>query len=197
MADIVNYIFNKFLEGKKSLFKFYYLNSFSINNASNDEEDLANQTFTRRSTSISCHGIVTKDNEMFYEMTQDFCDEKLLTHIQKTFETASKIGFLKLYETGWMKDQYNEYFFMLSDIGLIYFDDMSSLNCKGFFPILGANVTEILQDFNKNQNYVMKITYPKVSFNVKLAGYSIIQIKEWIHAIQKVQTNIYSQVQKR
>ena len=52
--------------------------------------------------------------EMLYSSEKSL---KLVSHLKDTFAEARKVGFLKMYENGWIRDKYTEYIFILTNIG--------------------------------------------------------------------------------
>ena len=94
---------------------------------------------------------------------------------------------MKRLKIGWFKDQYKEYFFILTNVGLVYFHKMTSIQPRGFIPILGATVSKVSKDNFREQGFVFSIKFPGLDIDVKLAGNSNIDAEEWVDSIKKAQ----------
>lgn len=108
---------------------------------------------------------------------------KLISHLTETFANSKKVGFLKLYENGWINDHYQEYIFVLTNSGLVYFDNTGVFNCKGFIPILGARISGNLVDKRLDHRFVVLISFDRARVFYKIAGHSYLDIEEWSNAI--------------
>ena len=64
--------------------------------------------------------------------------------ITTNFENAWKIGYLEKYHKGLFGYKFNEKFVVLTDIGLLYFDDQELIHPKIIIPIFGSDFKRVI-----------------------------------------------------
>lgn len=121
------------------------------------------------------------------EVKLDKGEKKLYAHLSDTYRNAHRAGYLKKLKKGWFIDEFKEYFFLLTNIGLIYFSKVTDMTPKGFFPILGANISKPYRDKDINDGYVFNISFSEINMNIKIVAASKILADEWVTSIRKVQ----------
>lgn len=73
--------------------------------------------------------------------------------LQETIRNSKKSGFMRLHKKGFFgQNSFTEFFFILSDIGLVYFKKYGDKHAHGFVPILGGTTkqyprTQFSKDF--------------------------------------------------
>lgn len=164
--DLVLYLAFKFREHNQehpnhmlAMFKACYLKSFSILTGKKVEE----------------------------EVKLDKNQKNLLPHLQDTYRNAFRSGFLKKLKKGWFIDEFKEYFFILTNVGIIYFKQMTEIEPRGFIPVLGATISKPYKDKNVNDGVVFDICFSEIQMRIKIAARSSIDAEEWFDAIKKVQ----------
>jgi len=107
-------------------------------------------------------------------------------HLQEAIRNARKSGFMRKYHKGNMlkKDTYEEYFFILTEVGLIYFRKYEDIKSAGFMPILGGSVYPLGKD-KIGKDYTLCV---KTAQGEKvLQCYSQLEMEDWVKAISEVQ----------
>ena len=126
------------------------------------------------------------------EVKLDKNQANLLPHLQDTYRNAFRSGFLKKLNKSWFVNEFKEYFFILTNVGIIYFRKMTEIVPYGFIPILGATISKPYKNNYVNGNVVFDISFKEIEMRVKLVATSNIAAEEWYDAIKKVQNSATS-----
>lgn len=106
-------------------------------------------------------------------------------YLQDAIRNAKKSGFMKKLHKGIFNMTFcPEYFFILTDIGMIYFRKYGELKTAGFLPVLGAAVkpspkSECGKDF--------AFSIKSSSGEKVLQCYSELEMQDWLKCIRQVQ----------
>ncbi|KAL4512495.1 hypothetical protein ABPG72_020332 [Tetrahymena utriculariae] len=116
-------------------------------------------------------------------------DEKtLLNRFQASFKSAQMVGFLEICKHNWIKDFFSEpwkeYFFVLSNIGLVSFAKPGDSKPLLFIPINDALV--IKDPAGQEKKFCIKIFYQNSNQHYILACQSKADQDKWLDSIRKV-----------
>ena len=64
--------------------------------------------------------------------------------IAPNFENAQKLGYIDKYNKGFFTSRFKEKFVVLTDIGLLYFDDPNDKKPEMLIPIFGSKFYKVL-----------------------------------------------------
>jgi len=105
--------------------------------------------------------------------------------LQSTYKYTHKSGELYLKDWGifnpWIK-----YFFVLTDVGLVYFKEAGNVKPLGFIPVLDYFVGN-KRDNASSDKFEFKIKFQYSDLAISLAAESELEKLEWVVAIRKVQ----------
>lgn len=134
---------------------------------------------------------ITRGKTVLQEINLNKSNKNLASHLQETFRNAQKYGFLKIKRVNWYGDKYKEKFFILTSIGLLYFNHLTDLEPRGFIPILGASIGKISKDTKglsgRGEENSFKIEFSGLGVEERLAANSKMDAEEWWEQIRKVQ----------
>jgi hypothetical protein len=82
---------------------------------------------------------IQKDKESYFV----FINKLNKMFIAPNFENAQKLGYLDKYYKGLFGGRFREKFLVLTDIGLLYFDDPTEKQPKSLIPIFGSDILEV------------------------------------------------------
>jgi hypothetical protein len=94
------------------------------------------QLFVRFSESFK----IMKNKESFFI----FINQLNKMFIAPNYENAQKLGYLDKYYKGLFGGGFREKFLVLTDIGLLYFDDPTEKQPKSLIPIFGSDIYEVI-----------------------------------------------------
>lgn len=110
---------------------------------------------------------------------------KMLPAYQETLRNAHKSGLMRMLGRRLFFETYTEYFFILTDLGLIYFKKLGQSTPKGFVPVHGATLK--LPKSNENSE-VFQIKIENYTFKLKCN--SVLECREWAKAIWDIQKGV-------
>lgn len=93
------------------------------------------QLFVRFSESFK----IKRNKESFFI----FINQLNKMFIAPNFENAQKLGYLEKYYKGIFGGGFREKFLVLTDIGLLYFDDPTEKQPRSLIPIFGSDIYEV------------------------------------------------------
>jgi hypothetical protein len=106
-------------------------------------------------------------------------------YLQETIRNSRKAGYMRLLKKGFFgRHHFSEYFFVLSDLGLIYFKKFGDKHAQGFLPLLGGSVkTYPKQAFDHDHVFGIKFAEEETI----LQGVSKTEVEEWLKLIRDMQ----------
>lgn len=106
--------------------------------------------------------------------------------MQEAIRNSKKSGFMRKVRKGvFGQVSTDEYFFVLSDIGLIYFRKYGDLKTAAFLPVLGGEVSKVPKStFGKDWIISIKTS----DMEKHLQCYSELEMEDWIKNIKNMQT---------
>jgi hypothetical protein len=154
-VDIILYMIQRMRKAKyEEIFKIIYLKNFKL----------------------------TKP-DLNYEIEINYKNKKKnkMPILQETFRNVQKSGYLKIKKRKLLKKNFQEYFFMLCNIGLVYFKNFGTGRSSGFIPFLGADVKPgRFDEYKKTSIFVIEY---KGGAKVVLMALSDVERDEWIKGI--------------
>lgn len=108
---------------------------------------------------------VKKFNKLRFKFTDQFnmgaktinvLKEKIF-HITPNLENAQKMGYLSKYNDTFFSNSFTEKYVVLTNIGLIYFDEASKPP-KGIFPIIGTKIKAVVCNTETEHYYCFQMT---------------------------------------
>lgn len=116
-------------------------------------------------------------------------DERtLLNRFQAAFKSAHMVGFMEIFKHNWIKDFFSEpwkeFFFVLSNIGLLSFAKPGDSKPQLFIPINEALV--IKDPSGQERKFCIKIFYQDSKQHYILASMSRADQDKWYESIRKV-----------
>jgi two-component sensor histidine kinase len=161
--DMVLYLKYRMKDLKQNIFTLTYLKSFQI----------------------------TRGRTVLQEINLNKSDQKLASYLQETLRNSHKYGFLKVKRVNWWGDKYKEKFFILTGIGLLYFNKLTDIEPRGFIPILGASIGKIIKDEKglvgaAEQNTFM-VSFGGLGVEERIASASRMDAEEWVEQIRNAQ----------
>jgi len=117
--------------------------------------------------------------------------------ITLNFDNAQKLGYLEKLSNGFFGKRFVEKFLVLTDIGLLYFDDPNEKQPKRIIPILGSDFKIVdCKDYKKNFCFEIKtLTQESFIFSGKTEEEARIWLKEFHNFKTKCKTklnNVYT-----
>lgn len=104
--------------------------------------------------------------------------------LQETIRNSKKAGFMRLHKKGLFGHSFTEYFFILSDLGLVYFKSYGDKKAAGFVPLLGgATKTYAKSVFGKDNVFAVRFANEEVV----LQAASKVEEAEWLKIIKDMQ----------
>lgn len=104
--------------------------------------------------------------------------------LQETIRNSKKAGFMRLYQRGFFSSSFNEYFFVLSDLGLVYFKKFGDKQAQGFVPILGGTVKKVpAAVYHKDHVFAVRFAEEETV----LQAVSKVEEEDWIKLIAALQ----------
>lgn len=104
--------------------------------------------------------------------------------LQETIRNSKKTGFMRMYKRGFFSSSFNEFYFILSDIGLIYFKKYGDKQAHGFIPILGGTVKRVPNTvYTKEHVFAVKFADEETV----LQAVSKVEEDDWIKQISSLQ----------
>ena len=130
--------------------------------------------------------VASKEKEPEVKVTSDTSD------IQEVVRNAKKSGFMRKMKKGGMfgKTTFNEYFFLLTDVGIIYFRKYGDLKSTAFLPILGGTVKPLPKNVLGKEHVIWLKTPETEKY---LQCYSELEMADWIKHIKSVQDSAIGQ----
>jgi PH domain/Unconventional myosin tail, actin- and lipid-binding len=104
--------------------------------------------------------------------------------LQETIRNSRKAGFMRLHKKGLFGHSFTEYFFILSDLGLIYFKNYGEKKASGFVPLLGGSIKTYAKSvFGKENIFAIRFANEEVV----LQAASKVEEEEWSKIIKEMQ----------
>eukprot|EP01016_Furgasonia_blochmanni_P005651 TRINITY_DN1220_c0_g1_i19.p1 TRINITY_DN1220_c0_g1~~TRINITY_DN1220_c0_g1_i19.p1 ORF type:complete len:516 (+),score=69.59 TRINITY_DN1220_c0_g1_i19:66-1613(+) len=108
--------------------------------------------------------------------------------LQESYKRAIYMGLLEIEISSVMSVKWQEYFFVLSNVGLLYFDEPEQTKPAGFIP-LGYSVDQNFQRTDKPYAFKIITGESKNDKGVILAAKSYADKQEWIKALKSTTAN--------
>lgn len=104
--------------------------------------------------------------------------------LQETIRNSKKSGYLRLHKKGLFGHSFTEYFFILSDLGLIYFKSYGDKKASGFIPLLGATLKTYPKSmFGKDHVFAFRFANEEIVVQAS----SKVEEEEWLKIIKDMQ----------
>lgn len=104
--------------------------------------------------------------------------------LQETIRNSKKTGFMRIYQHGFFSNSFSEYYFILSDLGLVSFKKYGDKHAHKFIPILGGTVKKVPSSvYNKEFVFAVKFADDETVFQAA----SKVEEEDWIKQISTLQ----------
>lgn len=104
--------------------------------------------------------------------------------LQETIRNSKKSGYLRLRTKALFGHNFNEYFFVLSDLGLVYFKSYGDKKALGFIPLLGGTVKSYPKaTFGKEHIFAIRFADEESV----LQAASTVEQEEWMKLVKDMQ----------
>lgn len=104
--------------------------------------------------------------------------------LKETIRNAKKSGYLKILKKGIFSTSFQEYFFVLCDLGLLYFRRYDDKRVSGFIPVLGASIKMYPKSTFGKQN-VFSVRF--LEEETILQAVSKVDLEEWSKILKETQ----------
>ena len=167
--DVIAYIAHIFKEKNIPLFKVVVTKNIEIRH----KRDKKN-----KEPVMSKDTPVLKENEKVNRLVDG-------PQFQDAIRNSVKSGFMKKQSKGlFNRSSYEEYFFLLSNIGMVYFKKYGDLKSTGYIPILGCVVKHIDKSIIRKDNIISINAY---NTEYILQCYSAVDMNDWLLRMKSVQ----------
>lgn len=130
-----------------------------------------------------------KDSKESSKKTKEPKDDgkkaKEIPFLQEAIRNARKSGFMKKLKKGlFNKTNFDEYFFLLTELGMVYFRKYEDEKSAGFLPLLGGTVEKAAKSVAGREHVLcVKVGKAEKFFQC----YSDLEMEDWIKHIKIVQ----------
>ena len=104
--------------------------------------------------------------------------------LQETIRNSRKSGYLRLHKKNFIGSSFNEFFFVLSDLGMVSFKKYGDKKSHAFFPVLGGGL-KLYPKTQFGKDFVFAVRFP--DDEVIMQASSKLEMEEWTKAIKELQ----------